>query len=211
MFNLTKHIELDSLRGIGLRASGLPPHHLVVAGLSIQSIKAATGGIAFKIKRINLKNAFCLCVDNCHFLYVRPSYSGYRRLAKLRFREIQNMRDVDHVLARTLAAQMSINYVLVALVSKSANRAHGNYEKIGVKKCEKLHLDKVIYADARIFHKVLSRPPTARQSRAELRTGFDRNIRVDFGLTLKQQGQWNIALGFDCDTPDEFLQLLQPI
>lgn len=209
--DLTKQIHPDSLRGIGLRPSGLQPHKVVVGGLSISAIRAATNGVAYRIGKIDPKNAFTVDVDGCHFLYVRPSYTGYRKLARLRFREIPPMRDVDHVLARTLATRMNINYVLVALVLSAANRSHGCYEKIGIKKSDTVYLSKVIYADNRIYHKVLSRPPAARQSIAELKAGFDRSMTVNYGLTLKQRGQWNLALGFDKDSPEEFRQLLQKI
>lgn len=209
--DLTKNIHPDSLRGIGLRPSGLRPHEIVVGGLSISAIRAATNGVAYKIGRIDVRNAFILDVCGCHFLYVRPSYSRYRKLARSRFSIISPMRDVDHVLARTLAGKMNMNYVLIALVQKSANRSHGSYEKIGIKKSDAVYLSKVIYADNRIFHKVLSRPPAARQSIAELKIGFDRSVTVNCGLTLKQKGEWNIALGFDKDISGEFLQKLQRI
>ena len=208
---LTKEIHPDSLRGIGLRPSGLQPHQIVVGGVSISAIRAATNGIAYRIGRIDPRNAFTVDVNGCHFLYVRPSYTGYRKLARRRFREIPPIRDVDHVLARTLAVKMNINYVLVALVLRAANRSHGCYEKIGVKNTEVIYLSKVIYADNRIYHKVLSRPPAARQSIAELKAGFDRSMTVKYGLTLKQKGQWNLAFGFDKDAPEEFQQLLQKI
>ncbi|TGU71418.1 hypothetical protein E4633_13900 [Geomonas terrae] len=209
--DLTKHIHPDSLRGIGQRASGLQPHEIIVGGLSISSIQTATKGVAYKIGKYQIKDVFTLDIAGCYFLYVRPLYPYYRKVAKLRFGGIPPMRDVDHVLARTLAGKMNINYVLVALVNSSANRSHGCYEKRGIKQSNTVFSSKVIHADERIYHKILSRPPAARQTTNELRGGFDRSLIVNYGLTLKQKGIWNIALGLDKDAPEDFLQLLQRI
>lgn len=210
MIKLEKTIDPASLRGIGQRPSGLPPHLLPISARGLRELLEVMPGSAYCIGRTKITNAIVVLVETCAFLYVNPKYKGYRRLAVLRFPRVPQGQDIDHVLARRLACELGHSYVLVALVPQSANRSHGSIEKLGLVGSSLDMPPAVCFPDKRIYHKVLGRRPYARQSREQLEGGFDPKYQLGLGLTLKQAGIWNTALGLDQDTPEMFMRLLRP-
>lgn len=209
--NLTKIIDPNSLRGIGQRPREIEPHQLPIAGLSIEAILTSMNAKGYSIGRVSSRNAFAAKIGFCIYIYVNPNYAGYRRIAMMRFQNIPDNHDIDHILAKHIATQINYKYVLIALIPQTVNRAHGVHERYGVQPNKKISLSKVIFPDERIFHKILARNPTNRQNKEELKKGFDRGFELTFGLTLKQSGLWNIAFGLDVDTPQQFENRLKPL
>jgi hypothetical protein len=192
--DLTKRIAPDSLRGLGSISLGLAPHLITAAGHRISGISSAMRGVAYKIGRVVPKNAFCVLANGAYYLYVRPSYRSYGTLFKRFFGTVPKGCDVDHVLAKALAAKVGIRYVLLAAVPDSCNRAHGTIEKIGLGPMHKIYLLKEFPLDERMFHKVLGRKPYSRMAKIKLRDGYHPGKSHDLGVTLKQAGLWNRAL-----------------
>lgn len=205
---LRKVIHSGSLRDIGLRRCGVEPHELPIGCRSIEDILEQCSGSAFTLGKIRSSNAFVWVKKNCPYLYVRPDYAAYRRLARLRFPLIPDEHDVDHVLARAIAKKLEMRYVLVSIVPCIANRSHGWVERIGL-----AHLAEsraVCFPDERIFHKVLRRKATARQSRNTLQQGYNPRHLLQLGLTLKQRGLWNLSMGVDQEPTSIFTAMLKP-
>ena len=212
MFNLKKIIEPGSLRDIGSRPSGLTPHYLPIAGKSHEAILSAMGCEGFAISRISTKNAFVVRVgESTYYLFVRPMDTRYRCVADLRFGGIPPQHDVDHILARNLAVKLGYSYVLVALVPSRVNSLHGFYERFHKLLGTTGDVPEVGFADVRIFDKALGRNSKIRRPSMNLRQGYDPLDRINFGLTLKQQGIWNLAFGFDRPAPDDFVNRLRPL
>lgn len=212
MVDLKKHIEPGSLRHKGLLASGLAPTELPIAGKSRESILSAMRCDGFAVGRVSPANAFVARAGEAiHYLFVRPEYGGYRRIAQARFGGIPAGYDVDHVHARNLAAQFGYQYVLVVLVPLRVNRQHGLYEQIRSKLEEGQVIPEVCFADERIFDKILQRSPRSRRSEESLRKGYDPHAPARFGLTLKQRGLWNRSFGFDRVPSEEFTRKLKPL
>src|SRR5215204_3542170 len=90
-FNLMKINEPGSLRYIGELPSGLPPHRLPIAGKSYEAILSAmnypgapteTNYHGYEIQGVDTRNAFVAHGgDWVYYLFVRPKYTSYRRLA----------------------------------------------------------------------------------------------------------------------------------
>lgn len=192
--DLTKSTNPDSLRGMGSISLGLAPHLIIAAGRRISGISSAMRGTAYKIGRIVPQNAFCVLANDAYYLYVCPSYRSYGRLFKKFFGAVPEGCDVDHVLAKALAAKVGVRYVLLAAVPASCNRAHGTIEKIGLSPVRKIYLSKELPLDERMFHKVLGRKPYSRMARISLREGYHPGNSHSLGITLKQAGLWNRAL-----------------
>ncbi|HKE55158.1 MAG TPA: hypothetical protein VKB46_00595 [Pyrinomonadaceae bacterium] len=212
MVDLKKDIKPDSLRGKGLLPSGIAPGNLPIAGRSRESILAAMRCEAFAIGRISPENAFVVRhSESVYYLFLRPEYKGYRRVAALRFGGIPPEHDIDHVHARNLAAHYGYRYVLVVLLPESINRLHGIYEQHlkDIKPTDKI--PDVCFADVRIFDKLLGRDPKVRRLLGSKEYAYDTKDRVDLTLALNQSGRWNIAFGFDRPAPAEFLSRLRPL
>ena len=212
VINIKKTIEPGSLRDLGARPSGLAPHCLPIAGKSCQAILTAMGCEGFAISRISTRNAFVVRKsESIYYLFVRPLYTGYRRVAALRFGGIPPEHDVDHIFAKNLAGKFGYSYVLVALVPERVNRLHGFYEQFFQLPAASEDVPGVCFADVRIFDKALGRNSKVRRPDVNLRQGYNLQDRVSFGLTLKQQGIWNLTFGFSRPAPDEFVSRLQPL
>lgn len=212
MVNLEKIIEPDSLRGIGLRPSGIAPHCLPIAGMSRGAILSTLQCESFTIRRIPAENAFVVSESHSiYYLYVRPKYPGYRRVASLRFGGIPSQHDVDHILAKNLAIKFGYNFVLLGLVRSRINRLHGYYEQFYKSLAATEDVPEVCFANARIFDKALGRNTKIRRPFIDLRQGYNPHERIDYGLTLKQRGVWNLTFGFDRPVPEEFVRRLKPL
>lgn len=206
--DLHKPFAPGSLRALGSYPFGLAAHELPIAGVSRAALVLAMRGRAYRISRISPRNAFVVYSRLVPYVYVRPSYGGYRAIARLRFHGVSPTHHVDHVLARSLAKRLGYEYVLLALVPGRANTLHGGYEK---------HLARtnsvppICVADQRIVDKVLGRYPESRRDRGFLRRGYAAGSGSDLGLTVQQRGIWNCALGFDRYPPPNFLGRLRPL
>jgi len=210
--NLKKHIEPGSLRDIGSRPAGLAPCYLPIAGRSREAILSAMHCKGFTIGKFLADNAFVVREnESIYYLFVRPNYGGYRCVAKRRFGSLSSSHDVDHMLAKNLAIRFGYSYVLVALVSSRINRLHGFYEKYYRPPETIEDMPEVCFADARIFDKALGRNSKIRRPSINLRQGYDPQGRIDFGLTLKQRGIWNLTFGFDRPVPEKFIHGLKPL
>ncbi len=205
---LEKVIEPGSLRAIGSLRRGVEPQKLPIGCRSIEDILEQCSGSAFTLGRFRASNAFVWVMKECPYHFVRPDYTGYRRLAHLRFPLIPADHDVDHVLARAIAKKLELRYVLVSIVPSSINRSHGWVEKIGRSLVAEPRA--VCFSDERIFHKVLRRMSIVRQTRKELLRGYDPAYSLQLGLTLKQSGLWNLSMGFDQEPSSMFLAMLNP-
>lgn len=195
--SLEKVIEPTSLRGRGGIQRGVEAHKLVAAGHRPKWIAEALGGKAYAIGRVRPSNAFCVHAADTYYLYVHHAYAGYRKLFRRFFSAIPHGCDIDHVFSRTLAARIGVSFLLLAAVPKSANRSHASAERRGLAPSNRLYLGKTFPLDERMFHKVMGRRVGVRQSAAVVRAGYVMGSRHDYGLTLKQRGIWNIALGID--------------
>jgi hypothetical protein len=209
--SLKKEIEPGSDRWNGLQFTGFTPSQLPIAGTSRQAIVDAMDRKAMAIGRINPDNAFVVREQEQAYLYVRPEYTGYRRLAFRRFGHFPADRDVDHVFARHLAGQTACRFVLVALVAAHINRKHGLYERLRLALDSGVAPPPVSFVDARILDKILGRDSETRRRMKPRDYQYQPGVRPDLGLTLKQRGIWNVALGFHTPAPQEFLASLRPI
>lgn len=212
MIDLKKHDEPGSLREIASRHWALAPCDLPIAGKSREAILSAMRREGFAVGRISADNAFAVRDgDSIYYLFVRPAYTGYRHVARLRFGSIPPDHDVDHVHARNFATRFGYCYVLVALVPSPVNRKHGNYEKPRGQPDTTGDVPEVCFVDVRIVDKVLGRDSKARRSLSALSYRYDPHDRTGLGLTLKQRGLWNLAFGFDRPAPEEFVRVLKPL
>jgi hypothetical protein len=212
MFNFVKINQVGSLRSHGEMPSGIPPHKLPIAGKKHQPILSAMKCKGFKIKGISVKNAFVAHGGNwIYYLFVRPKYTLYRKLAKLRYGNVDLNQDVDHILARNLAQNLGFNYILLCLVSKKVNRSHGYFEKYFQKPAPRFLSSQVCYLDNRIFDKILDRRAKTRRTVDFPYRGYGVQNKIDLGLTLKQKGIWNISFGFHQPPPANFISSLEPL
>ena len=191
---LEKNILPGSWRYLGQRCPNINPSEVSIAGNLPENIAAKLGGDIYKIGRVEFKNAFLVVMNNARFLYVRPSYSGYRKLATRVFSEISWKVDFDHALARRIAtsAKPSYQYVLLLRIPPSVNRQHGFYEKK-----DKLvnPLPDMCFADDRILDKWLGRSPLSRNKKSNIIDGYSHTNITSFGLTLKQRGRFAYSIG----------------
>lgn len=188
---------------------GVRPSELVIGGLTISSIASAMNGKIFRIGRVWPTNAFCICVNNFHYLYVSCAYTGYRSLAKRLFNSIPVGYDVDHVLAKKLALKLGCKYILLAKVIDSVNRSNGSTEKLGLKNMRKINLSKVVYPDERIYYKIYSEKIQHGHDKTNI--GFDpANIFIK-KIELRYGHVWNVAFGFHESTPLSFIASLSPL
>lgn len=197
--NLNKIILPGTYRYLGQRVAGIFPRDIPIGLSSIRSTVRSFGGVAYRIGRINPVNAFVLERPPLRLLYVRPNYSGYRYAGKKVFPTVPWTADFDHALARNLAIQLGFTYVLLLRVPPSVNRSHGTYERGRPLTPAGLNLAKFCFADRRILDKWLARKPLARRHRSEIQP-YSLSSDAEFGLTLKQAGQWAFAMGVDDQT-----------
>ena len=201
MMNLVKTIAPGSLRASGLAFRGLGPNQLPIAARSQALLLAATDCEALRVDRVNPDDVLVLRKGtDGYYLFVRPEYRRYRDIARLRFGSIPAEYDVDHVLARGLAATLGYRYVLLALVPRRINRLHGQYErKYAVAPGS---APDICFADLRIIDKALRFNSKTRRVLTSSSYFYEPQSATDHGLTLKQRGLWNLALGF-CEPPPQ--------
>jgi len=211
--DLKKYIDPDSLRGKGLWPSGFDPGQVPIAGKSRDVILSAMECEGFAIGGVSADNAFVvLSRDSTIYLFARPEYSNYRRVASLRFGHIPRKHDVDHVHSRNLATHYGYRYVLVALLPQRPNRQHGSLFEKQLKEIETGDdVPEVCFPDDRIVDKILQRNSEVRRRLISDQYAYDPKKRTELGLTLKQRGLWNMALGFDRRAPEKFVASLRPL
>ncbi|UOQ50701.1 hypothetical protein [Hymenobacter cellulosivorans] len=196
MLDLEKKFEIGSLRWVGQTYNSFFPDKTVIAGKSLESISEAIGMPCYKLGRISQNNVFVAHDSlDIFYVYVNPSYSAYRRAFAKVVGSVAAGYHVDHVLSKNLAIHFGYNYVLLCMIPGRVNKRHGYYEKIKINLIE--DVPDVCYPDDRIYHKILSRNPTARNKREDLLNGYAPENIIKYGLTLKQKGLWNVAFGFD--------------
>lgn len=192
--SLKKEILPGTWRFLGLRCPDINPSEVPIAGNIPHDIAKKIGGECYRIGRFKVENAFLVVKDNARFLYVRPKYSGYRKVATRAFSAVPWDVDFDHALAKRIAvkANPSYNYVLLLRVPPSVNRQHGSCEK-------KDQLNNTVppmcFADDRILDKWLGRPPLVRRRSQNIMSGYSHANATTYGLTLKQLGRWAYAIG----------------
>lgn len=195
--SLKKRIPLGSWRSIGLRVQGLTTVDIPIGGSSIRTVTSHCEGTAYRIGRIDPRNAFVIDRSPLRLLYVRPDYRGYRHAASKVFLQTPWQVDFDHALGRQMALQLGFSYVLLIRTVPSVNRAHGSHEKPPRDGTFTLH--KICFADRRIVDKWLGRRPRKEGARsAPMR--YEVGGRQVFGLSLKQAGFWGYAMGVE-DAP----------
>lgn len=196
MLNVEKVIEKGSLRWIGQNFESLSPDRTVIAGKSLESISKAINLPCYRFQRFNIKNIF-VAHDSEKLLYVfvNPHYSNYRKAFIKLIGRIPGNYHIDHVLSRSLAVHFGYDYVLLCIIPGKVNSKHGRYERIKVTWDKEV--PEVCYSDDRVFNKILSRNPAARQKKDVLLSGYNPSVVPTYGLTLNQKGIWNAAFGFD--------------
>lgn len=206
--SLKKNILPGTFRYLGQRCPNISPSAVPIAGYRYEEITKKINGKAYRIGRIKVENAFIVIKGNARFLYVRPKYSTYRKVAERVFSKVNWDVDYDHALSKRIAMKAfpSYKYVLLLRIPPSVNRQHGSFEKK-----DKL-LNKspsLCFADDRILDKWLARPPKARNRNQNIMSGYSQNNKTEYGLTLKQQGQWAYAIGMGDE--DVLIDSLQKI
>jgi len=192
--SLKKSILPGTWRYLGQRYPNIVPRVVPIAGREPKVIAQALNGELYQIGRYQTRNAFLVIKEGARFLYVRPSYSGYRKVASKVFSEVDWKVDYDHALSRRIAkaAKPAYEYVLLLRVPPSVNRQHGHFEK-------KDNLDvsnpNLCFADDRIFDKWLGRAPLSRNRNLDVLSGYSQKNITSYGLTLKQRGRWAYAIG----------------
>src|SRR6185369_11537941 len=130
MIDLVKRIPLDSLRGAGSVFTGLGPAQLPIAARTRQALLLTPGCEAFRIEGIQVDDVVVLREGTYgYYVFVRPDYTAYRKIARLRFGDLPSGYDVDHLHARKLAGHLGYRYVLLAVIPLKINRLHGQYER----------------------------------------------------------------------------------
>ena len=140
---------------------------------------------------------------------MRPEYPRYREVARLRFGGIPAEYDVDHVQPRGLAVMLGYRYTLLALVPRRINRLHGQYER--KQALSATDVPDVCVADLRIIDKVLRFNSKTRRVLTSWSYAYQPKLATDHGLTLKQQGLWNLALGLCEPPPKAFTRRLRRV
>ncbi len=195
IFSLIKELEPNSLRWIGTHYSGLSPQKLPVAAKSVEDLTLSTGFDAYKLTYFRPSDGIIIYDgETTAYAYVSPYYRGYRTFLKKLVGSLPANYDVDHALAANLAKKLSCRYILLCAVPKGVNRRHGHYEKIEPH-LERNKFSGVWYADNRIYNKILSRNPKARQNEKELEAGYSEKSKPSYGLALNQAGLWGSAFG----------------
>jgi len=162
----------------------------------MRSIVRHTGGTPYQIDGTCPRNAFVIDRPPLRLLYVRPLYSGYRRVALKVFPKTNWRVDFDHVLGRKMAQQLGFSYVLLIRIPPSANRSHGRYER--AEPLVGFNLHKLCFADRRILDKWIGRGPNLWRDPLRLHP-YRLGANEAGGLTLKQRGRWGFALGVEDD------------
>ncbi len=204
--SLTKDILPGTWRYLGQRCPHIYPSSVPIAGREPAAIARALDGELYQIGRYEVRNAFLVVKNNARFLYVRPGYSGYRRVTRKVFSKVPWNVDYDHALSRRIAnaAKPAYKYVLLLRVPPSVNRQHGHSEK---KDNLGSDIPSICFADDRIFDKWLGRSPLARGRSPAVLSGYSTNNVVLHGLTLKQKGHWAYAIGMgDNDLAMDYLK-----
>ena len=105
IFDLTKRIEPGTWRYIGQRLEGIDLSEIPIAGTNIYEIYQMLGGQVYAVGGANVANAFVVERPPLRLLYVRPGYTGYRRLGlKVLSRSTWKV-DFDHALGQREALE----------------------------------------------------------------------------------------------------------
>lgn len=185
---LTKAIEPGSLREKGQRAAGVSTLDIPVAGRDLATILGHVGGTAYRIGRIDPRNAFVIDRDPLRLLYVRPGYRGCRSTAARVFASTSRQVDVDHALGGAIAGALGLGYCLMIRVPSTVNRSHGCFEH--PRAAQGSVRDGLCFVDQRIFDKWLDRYARARWTVTPGSYTYVLDTCKAFGLTLKQTGTW---------------------
>jgi hypothetical protein len=192
--SLIKSIVPGTWRYLGVRSKGFSVLDIPIGGVSAEVIKNHIKGNIETVGKIRLENAFIIKKYPFTFLYVRPSYFGYRNVAKRVFKECPWVIDYDHSLGKAIANQLGCKYVLLLRVIPRANRSHGRYErKNSVVLFPKQH-STLCFADDRILDKWLGRMSSYHTLQ---HAAYNPSSPSKFGLTLKQLGRWAYAIGLE--------------
>ena len=191
---LRKSIKPGTWRWVGKRVSGLAPYDIPIGAKTITDIVEHLNGNAFRIGRVDPRNAVVVEKPPVRLLYVRPSYSRYRQTAQKVFPQIDWAVDYDHALARNIALNLGINYVLLIRISPRANRSHARYER-----AETIALPsdaRLLFADRRIMDKWIGRSVRLMRDVERVRP-YRQPGGESVGLTLKQRATWAFAIGVE--------------
>ena len=143
-----------------------------------------------------MANAFVIERPPLRLLYVRPGYTGYRRLALKVFSGCAWGIDFDHALGQRLVERLGYRYVLLLRVKPRVNRAHGRFE---TQARATPAIPTLCFADDRIRDKWVGRGPNFWRKR-DPNLAFDPGDPGCHGLTLKQKGWWGFAMGVSDET-----------
>lgn len=195
MISLKKTDDRKSYRFLGKRLVGIDPANIPIAGVSRAAIAQHLNGTCYRIGRVRLHNAFVVEHQMLRLVYVRPDYSGYRKVAQRIFVKHFRKIHIDHSLGRRLASASTYAYVLLMRVSPLINTSHGSFERPSAVTTTAPAL---CFFDERIKNKSLGRFPIRGNGiRPAL---FDPSKSTHGGLTLKQAGKWAYAVGLGNDS-----------
>jgi hypothetical protein len=194
--SLQKTISPGTWRFIGQRLRDVDLSQIPIAGTNVQSIHQAVGGDVCALGGTAADNAILVERPPLRLVYVRPLYTGYRKIGLQVFPHCRWKVDFDHALGRKMAEQLGYGYVLLLRVSPSINRGHGSFERNAA---EQAVSPTVCFADARIRDKWIGRGPNFWRKRG-VQQGFDPGDPGRHGLTLKQKGWWGFAMGIEDET-----------
>lgn len=208
IISLEKVILPGTWRYLGQRCPFIDPGSVPIAGRSPDEIVEELDGELYRIGRIQVRNAFLVVKGRARFLYVRPNYSKYRKVALRVFSKVEWQVDFDHALSRRIANSASppYKYVLLLRVPPPVNRQHGHFEK---EDSLSVPAPNICYCDTRVFDKWLARKSDSRRRGPDSNTPYSDKKTVPYGLTLKQKGRWAYAIGMgDTDLPTVGLRRL---
>jgi hypothetical protein len=98
IIDLKKRIEPGTWRYIGQRLGSIELSQIPIAGTELREIHCRLGGQICAVGGADLANAFVIERPPLRLLYVRPGYTGYRRLGLKVFSDCAWRIDFDHAL-----------------------------------------------------------------------------------------------------------------
>ncbi|UIK04771.1 hypothetical protein [Neorhizobium galegae] len=154
-------LEMMDREALAATLDGLHPGEIPIGAVKRRSLAIQLRGRLFKIGRIDATKAFVVQRGGVRLLYVSPSYSGYRYVARRLFASAgsgaASYVDYDHSLGRAIAQKLGFSYVLLLAVESSANRSHGHLERDAIRRSG-IDLRKHCFVDERITMKWLGFP-----------------------------------------------------
>jgi hypothetical protein len=182
---------------LGLRTAQLPIKELPIAARSLADLRRLSNVEIYRIGRFYPANAIVIKWNGHWLLYVRPTYGGYRSVARRFFQDVPWKVDFDHSLGSCIAASHSVSYILLVRLPPKVNRSHGRHERTTVTR--PMSNSGLYFADQRILSKIVGRP-SGRSGRTGHLRAYDPWNPSSLGFTLKQRGQWAHALGIENHT-----------